>query len=128
MDGVCPRGGEESVHQRRRARLTLRLLVDFLRDALAFGLSDGDDERVGDDQPLLEAMTQRANADQITALLERCLEADFQIERNAGTALVLEAMLDAFAQKLAPPTLPDVSARTVWGRAFPPTVADGLSV
>ena len=46
-------------------------------------------------------MTRRANADQITALLERCLEADFQIERNVGTPLVLEALLDAFAQRLA---------------------------
>jgi hypothetical protein len=98
--------GKESVHQWRWARLTLRLLVGFLRDALAFGLSDGDDERVGDDQPLLEAMTQRANADQITALLERWLEADFQIERNAGTVPVLEAMLEAFAQRLAPSEAP----------------------
>jgi len=93
--------GKESVHQRRRARLTLRLLIDFLRAALAFGLSGDAGERAGDDRPLLEAMTQRADADQITALLERCLEADFQIERNVGTALVLEAFLDAFAQKLA---------------------------
>jgi DNA polymerase III subunit delta' len=94
--------GKEAVHQRRRARLTLRLLIDFLRAALAFGLSGGAGERTREDRPLLEAMTLLANADQITALLERCLEADFQIERNVGTALVLEALLDAFAQKLAP--------------------------
>jgi DNA polymerase-3 subunit delta' len=93
--------GKESVHQRRRARLTLRLLIDFLRAALAFGLSSATGERGGDDRSLLQAMTQQANADQITALLERCLEADFQIERNVGTALVMEALLDAFAQRLA---------------------------
>ena len=46
-------------------------------------------------------MARRADADQITALLERCLEADFQIERNVGPPLVLEALLDAFAQRLA---------------------------
>jgi hypothetical protein len=51
---------------------------------------------------LLEAMTQITNADQITSLLERCLEADFQIERNVGTALVLEALLDAFADRITP--------------------------
>jgi DNA polymerase III subunit delta' len=94
--------GKESVHQRRRARLTLRLLIDFLRGALAFGLSNGADERIGDDRPLLTAVTQLTNADQITSLLERCLEADFQIERNVGTALVVEALLDALAQTLAP--------------------------
>ena len=89
--------GKEAVHQRRRARLTLRLLIDFFREALAFGLS-GDEGRAGEDRPLLEAMTRRATADQLTSLLERCLESDFQIERNVQTALVLEALLDAFAK------------------------------
>ena len=31
--------GKEAVHHRRRARLTLRLLIDFLRAALSFGLN-----------------------------------------------------------------------------------------
>lgn len=93
--------GKEAVHQRRRARLVLRLLIDFLRAALAFGLYDGDEGRAGEDRPLLEAMANRADADRITALLDRCLEADFQIERNVGTPLVLEALLDAFAQRLS---------------------------
>ena len=79
----------------------LRLLIDFLRAALAFGLYDGDEGRAGEDRPLLEAMANRADADRITALLDRCLEADFQIERNVGTPLVLEALLDAFAQRLS---------------------------
>ena len=92
--------GKEAVHHRRRARLTLRLLIDFLRAALSFGLN-GQGGAGGEDRPLLEAMTRRADADQITSLLERCLEADFQIERNVGTALVLEALLDAFAQRTA---------------------------
>ena len=91
--------GKEAVHQRRRARLTLRLLIDFLRAALAFGLNG--QGGAGEDTPLLEAMTRRADADQITSLLERCLEADFQIERNVGTPLVLEALVDAFAQRLS---------------------------
>ena len=94
--------GKEAVHQRRRARLTLRLLIDFFRAALGFGLNGDADGRAGEDRPLLEATTQRANADQITSLLERCLEADFQIERNVGTALVLEALLDAFADIMTP--------------------------
>ncbi len=94
--------GKETVHQRRRARLTLRLLIDFIRAALRFGLNGDADNGAGEDRPLLEAMTQRANADQITALLEHCLEADFQIERNVGTAFVLEALLDAVAQLTSP--------------------------
>ena len=47
-------------------------------------------------------MTRRATPIRSRSLLERCLEADFQIERNVQTALVLEALLDAFAQRMAP--------------------------
>ncbi len=93
--------GKEAVHHRRRARLTLRLLIDFLRAALSFGLN-GQGGAGGRDRLLLEAMTRRIDADQITVLQERCLEADFQIERNVQTALVLEALVDAFAQRTAP--------------------------
>jgi DNA polymerase III subunit delta' len=92
--------GKEAVHHRRRARLTLRLLIDFLRAALAFALA-GQGGAEQQDHRFLEALTRRMNADQITSLLERCLEADFQIERNVGSGLVLEALLDAFAQRLA---------------------------
>ncbi len=91
--------GKEAVHQRRRARLVLRLLIDFLRDAMAFGLN-GEGRAGGEDRPLLEATTRRADADAIVSMLDRCLEADFQIERNVGTPLVLEALLDSFAQRL----------------------------
>jgi hypothetical protein len=76
------------------------LLIDFLRAALAFGLNGDERGRAGEDRPLLEALAGRADADKITALLDRCLEADFQIERNVGTPLVLEALLDSFAHRL----------------------------
>jgi len=90
--------GKEAVHHRRRARLTLRLLIDFLRAALGCGLNG--QGGAGEAAPLLEAMARRADAEKITSLLERCLEADFQIERNVQTGLVLEALVDAFAQRL----------------------------
>ena len=90
---------KEAVHQRRRARLVLRLLIDFLREALAFGLNR-EGRAGGEDRPLLEALAGRTDGEKITTLLERCLEADFQIERNVGTPLVLEALVDAFAQGL----------------------------
>ncbi len=88
--------GKEAVHQRRRARLTFRLLIDFLHAALVFGLN-GQGGAGGNDRPLLEAMARRMDAEQIAMLLERCVEADFQVERNVGMALVLEALVDAFA-------------------------------
>ena len=102
LDVGCVEGAPAERHLPARARLTLRFLIDFLRAALALGLEGEVENGAGEDRPFLEAITQRADADQITLLLERCLEADFQIERNVGTPLVLEALLDAFAQRLAP--------------------------
>jgi DNA polymerase-3 subunit delta' len=92
--------GKESVAQRRRARLVLRLLVDFLQDTLAVGLSTGPRRTVPEDLPLLETLAGRAGSDLLLALLDRSLEADRQVERNLQLVLVLEALLDAFAQKL----------------------------
>ncbi|HVS35702.1 MAG TPA: DNA polymerase III subunit delta' [Gemmataceae bacterium] len=91
--------GKEAVHHRRRARLTIRLLIDFLRAALSFAAT-GQGGSGEQDRPLLEGTTQRADADGVTALLERCLEADYQIERNVSVALVLEALVDALAQQM----------------------------
>jgi DNA polymerase-3 subunit delta' len=88
--------GKEAVHRRRRARLTLRLLIDFLDEALAVRLQRPA-RGGGADRAAVEAMAARADADRLVELVERCLEADFHIERNVGTELALEALLDAFA-------------------------------
>ncbi len=92
--------GKESIAQRRRARLVLRLLVDFLRDALAVALGGTPRRTVPEDLPPLETLAGRAGPDLLLALLERSLEADRHLERNVQLVLVLEALLDAFAQKL----------------------------
>jgi DNA polymerase III subunit delta' len=94
--------GKEAVHQRRRARLVLRLLIEFLGDVLSERLERPGRGVEADDRTLVEAFAGRADADQVLALQERCLEADFQIERNVQTALALEALLDSFAASLAP--------------------------
>jgi DNA polymerase-3 subunit delta' len=93
--------GKESAAQRRRARLVLRLLVDFLQDALALALGGSPRRTIPEDLPALEILAGRAaGPDLLLTLLERCLEADRWIERNVQLVLVLEALLDAFAQKL----------------------------
>jgi DNA polymerase-3 subunit delta' len=98
--GFVEEGGKETAAQRRRGRLFLRLLVDFLDDALTLGLG-GSPRRTGpEDLPLLEALAGRAEADLLLALLERCLEADRHVERNVQLVLALEALLDALLQKL----------------------------
>jgi DNA polymerase-3 subunit delta' len=87
--------GKESAMQRQRAALLLRLLIEFLRDSLRVS-SGGTPALAGpEDEKALQALVQKADADMLVKLLERCLEADTQIERKVPLALIVEALLDA---------------------------------
>lgn len=85
--------GKDASTQRRRASLVLRLLIDGFRDALrtaatrpARSASDG------------SKLADRFGEDGLLDRLERCLEADFQIDRRAQLVLVLDALLDALVR------------------------------
>jgi DNA polymerase-3 subunit delta' len=87
--------GKELAAQRRRAGLVLQLLIDFLNDALS--LSVGKSPRLSETADLapLQRMVKQADADHLLALIDRCLEADLQIDRNVQLVLVLEALVDS---------------------------------
>jgi DNA polymerase-3 subunit delta' len=92
--------GKESAAQRRRAALCLGLLLSFLQDALRLTL--GAPPRLVDpvQQEAVRALAERLDAERILALMERCLEADFHIDRRVQLVLVLEALMDALGQRL----------------------------
>jgi DNA polymerase-3 subunit delta' len=87
--------GKELAVQRRRAALVLRLLIDFLNDALS--MSVGKSPRLAEaaDLPLLQKMVKLSDPDRLLAMIDRCLEADVQIDRNVQLVLVLEALVDS---------------------------------
>jgi DNA polymerase-3 subunit delta' len=90
--------GKESAVQRQRAQVVLRLLIDFLDDVLTVA-HGGEPRRTGaEDAAAVRGLAKRLPAEQVLALLERCLEADQHLERHVVLALVLEALLDAVAQ------------------------------
>jgi len=93
--------GKESAALRGRARLVLRLLIDFLGDALALSQQGPARRTESEDRPLLDALLARVGPDVLLGMLERCLEADRQIERRVQLVLVLEGLLDSLARKLA---------------------------
>jgi hypothetical protein len=93
--------GKDTAAHRGRARLLLRLLIDFLTDALAVGEGAAPGRSEIADQPALTALAARTTPEVLMAALERCLEADEQLGHYVQTALVLEALLDALAQRLA---------------------------
>jgi DNA polymerase-3 subunit delta' len=90
--------GKESSSQRRRAALVLRLLIEFVDDALA--VSVGKAPKVADDASLLQNFTKRFNPDRLMVLLERCLEAEFHIDRYVPLPLTLEGLVDALGPEL----------------------------
>jgi DNA polymerase-3 subunit delta' len=92
--------GKESAAQRRRAQLVLRLIVDFLDDALNVSMNGSPRRTEAEDRPGLEALAHRAGADRLLEALERCLEADRQIDRRVQLVLLLEGLMDALGQKL----------------------------
>jgi DNA polymerase-3 subunit delta' len=92
--------GKESAARRRRASLVTRLLVDFLSDALRQSVQGTPRRGEAEDRPALEALGRRTRPEQLLALIDRCLEADAQIDRRVQLVLILEALLDALGQKL----------------------------
>ncbi len=89
--------GKEAAKQRRRASLVLRLLVEFLRDALRFREFGTTHAAAADDIPLLEALTRQADSELLLKWIDRCVESQVQIESFVQLVLVLEATVDALA-------------------------------
>ena len=88
----------------------LRLIIEIFTNVLALSL-DADQQNVNpDDVSILQILTHRASTEKILAVLERCLEAEPQLNRYVQISLVLEALIDALGQLLEEGT-PIMTAR-----------------
>src|SRR5262245_7021912 len=90
--------GKDTAQQRPRAALILRLLVEFLKDALAVRTGAARIRGEPEDANLFDAFTRRIPEEQILHMLDRCLEAEVQLDRYVQITLVLEGLLDALGQ------------------------------
>ena len=93
--------GKESAAQRQRAHLLVRLLIDFMDDALALSVAAAARRTEAADQPALERLVTRLSPEQLLVLLERCLDSDQQIDRRVQLVLIVEALLDACHLRLS---------------------------
>ncbi len=92
--------GKETAAHRNRAHLVVRLLIDFLNDALALSTAGVARHTDSADRAALEKIAARNSPDQVAALLERCLDADEQIARRVQLSLIMEALFDALGLRM----------------------------
>jgi len=92
--------GKETASQRRRAALVLRLIIEFLNDALTISLGGTPKPAEPADLDALRKLAERTGTDRLLEVLERCLQSEEQIDRRVQLVLVLEALMDALGQKL----------------------------
>lgn len=93
--------GKETALQRARASLVVRLIIDVLDDAVSVRLGGPARRTEEEDRPLIDSLTRGFSPEALLELIDRCLEADAQIERRAQLILVLEALVDAWARGMA---------------------------
>jgi DNA polymerase-3 subunit delta' len=96
----CDEAGKEAAEKRGRARIVLRMFIDFLTDALAVREGGTPHRCETADAQALAELTRRTTPEVLMALIERAVEADEQVDRYVQVSLVLEALLDAVSQKL----------------------------
>lgn len=88
--------GKESGPQRHRATLVVRLLIDLLNDALQVSTGAESAELFQTSSPA-QALAKFMGTDRLLFLVDRCLQADMQIDRRVQLVLIIEALADSFA-------------------------------
>lgn len=94
--------GPNSAAQRQRAHLAIEFLVELLRKALAHQLNIAVEAGLAaQERQQLQTLAQRVPTTQLLRALDRCLLADYQIDRRLQLALILEALADALVSILS---------------------------
>ena len=90
--------GKDTAAQRLRVSLVIRFLVETVQQALR--LSVGADVGGIDpaDEPKLRAFAERLGSERLLELADRCVEADYHVERRVQLILVIESVLEQFTR------------------------------
>jgi DNA polymerase-3 subunit delta' len=93
--------GKDTAAQRMRVSLVIRFLVETVQQALR--LSVGADASGIDpsEEAKLRAFAERLGPDRLLELADRCVEADFHVERRVQLMLVIESVLEQFTRQPA---------------------------
>jgi DNA polymerase III subunit delta' len=92
--------GKDAAVQRRRTARVLKFLIMLFRDAIAVNYGGGPNSLDPEELSTAKGLAERIDPDRLMLLIERCLEADEQVDRRVQIVLVIEALLDALGQKM----------------------------
>lgn len=90
--------GKESAAQRRRAALVLRLVVEFLRDALRVELGGEPHLALPEDRGFYKTLHRSTDPERLLQMIDRALEAQVQLEGFVQLVLVQESLVEALEQ------------------------------
>jgi DNA polymerase-3 subunit delta' len=92
--------GKDAAVQRRRTTRVLKFLIMLFRDAITVGYGASPQSLDPEELTTAQRLSEKIGPDRLLLLIDRCLEADEQVERRVQLVLVIEALLDALAQKM----------------------------
>ncbi|HVL16117.1 MAG TPA: DNA polymerase III subunit delta' [Gemmata sp.] len=91
--------GKDTAAQRTRASVVVGFLVDALRHALKLALGSSAAGIDPAEEPGLHAFADRLGPDRIVELIEKCVEADYRVERRVQLILVIESVLEQLTRR-----------------------------
>ncbi len=86
--------GDDSAGKRTRASVVIGFLVDALRRAMRLALGANTTGIDTAEEPRLKAFALRHGPDRLLELIEKCVEADYRVERRVQLILVIESVLE----------------------------------
>ena len=88
--------GSETRGQRVRVSLVLGFLSEALRHALRLSQGAGTTGLDASDEARLRAFATRLGPDRLLDLIEKCVEAEFHLDRKVMIILIVESVIEAF--------------------------------
>ena len=93
--------GKDTAAQRLRASLVVGFLVEAVRQALRLSLGADVPGLDPAEEARLRAFAERLGPDRLLELIDKCVEADYHVERRVQLILVVESVLEQFTKPAA---------------------------
>ena len=91
-------GKDKGAAQRMRASLVLKFLIEAVEHALKLSLGASVPGLDAAEAARLRAFAERVGTDGLMELLDRCVEADYHVERRVQLLLVVESVIEKFTR------------------------------